>query len=291
MTHPYTVEAVAPGPSNAIRAHEHPMLESGNLSFPKGRYRLDCVPGEDRSSYVITHSVEGAALITRLLKAQQARYACVVSSPRSGYRQTHVSETAEQEVRWNTEELGEAPLFTPAIVCWTPQQIKLSANRDGVHRIWDKQVVALQKGSRLALGSVIQLQSSILQLLSIKLDEGLQEGQFWVEIESEPFRFRANVSTSLYKCLRYQEGEIRHSIMTHIVTACLARLRHDFSEDDGELGWQSHRNLEALADLLADNGQSHWTDDKFRPEKVATALYPLLLPPRAPAEDDESESA
>ena len=288
MTQGYTVEAVAPGPSNAIRAHEHPMLESGNLSFPKGRYCLDFVPGEDRSSYLITHRIEGAALISRLLESGQARFVCIVSSPTSGYRQSHVSESAEHEVRWEVGDLGEPPLFTPAVVCWTPQQLKLSTSRDGVHRIWDKQVIALSKGARLALGSVIQLQSSILHLLSIHHDDRLDYGQFDVEIESEPFRFRANVGATLYQCLRYQGGEMRRSIMTHIVTACLARLQRDYAEDDGESGWQSHRNLKAFADFLAANGHGHWTDDEFRPEKVATAIYPLVPPNGAPLDADES---
>ena len=291
MTHGYTVEAVAPGPSNAIRAHEHPMLESGNLSFPKGRYRLDFVPGEDRSSYLITHRIEGAALISRLLASGQARYVCVVSSPTSGYRQTHVSESAEQEVRWDVGDLGEPPLFTPTIVCWAPHELELSASRDGVHRIWDKQVIALSKGARLALGSVIQLQSSILHLLSIHHDDRLDDGQFDVEIESEPFRFRANVGATLYKCLRHQGGEMRRNIMTHIVTACLARLQRDCAEDDGESGWQSHRNLKTFANFLSANGHGHWTDDEFRPEKVATAIYPLVLPNGTHRDVDESESA
>lgn len=289
MTQRYTVEAVATGPSNAIRAHEHPMLESGNLSFPNGRYWLDFVPGEDCSSYLITHRIEGAALISRMLKSDQARYACVVSSPTSGYRHTHVSDSAEHEVRWNVGDLGEPPLFTPTIVCWTPQELKLSTCRDGVHPIWDQQVIALSKGSRLALGSVIQLQSSILHLLSIHQDDRLGDGQFDVEIESEPFRFRANVGAMLYKCLRYQGGEMRRSIMTHIVTACLARLQRDYADDDGESGWRSHRNLRAFAGFLATSGQGHWTDEEFRPEKVATAIYPLVLPNGMSGGTDESE--
>ena len=65
MSVPYQIEAVAPGTSNAIRSHDHPMLESGNLSFPEGRYLLDLQPGADRSSYQITHRVEGAPLILK----------------------------------------------------------------------------------------------------------------------------------------------------------------------------------------------------------------------------------
>ena len=290
MTQRYTVEAVVTGPSNAISAHEHPMLESGNLSFPEGRYWLDFVPGKDRSSYLITHRIEGAALISRMLESDQARYACIVSSPASGYRHTHVSKSAEHEVRWNVSDLGEPPLITPTIVCWTPQEFKLSTSRDGVHRIWDQQMIVLSKGSRLALGGVIQLQSSILHLLSIHQDDRLGDGQFEVEIESEPFRFRANVGARLYKCLRYQDSEMRRSVMTHIVTACLARLQRDYIEDDGESGWRSHRNLKALADFLATKGLGHWTDDEFRPEKVATAIYPLVPPHGMSRSTDETES-
>ena len=116
MSELYTIEAVAPGPSNAVRSHDHPMLESGNLSFPEGRYLLDFLPGEDRSSYVIEHRIEGAALIERLLGSGQARYACIVSSPISSYRRTHLSSEPRHEVGWNSNDLGESPLFTPMIL-------------------------------------------------------------------------------------------------------------------------------------------------------------------------------
>ena len=278
MSQPYTIEVVAPGPSNAVRAHEHPMLESGNPSFPRGRYRLTLLPGDDRCSFSVAHEVDGAALVTRLIESGDARCACIVSSPKSGYRHLHLAESLEHEVRWDVADLGEAPLFTPAILCVTPSRLKLSSSRDDVHSIWDDQLITLRKGSRLALGNVVQLQSSILHLLSLHQDDRVEDRQFHVEIESEPFRFRANVGTSLYRCLRFSSGVTRHNIMTHIVTACLARLQHDYSDDDDDTGWQSHRNLRALADYLATNGQPHWTDDVFRPEQVATAIYPLALP-------------
>ena len=279
MSQPYTVEVVAPGPSNAVRAHEHPMLESGNPSFPRGRYRLTLLPGDDRCSFSVAHEVDGAALVTRLLESGDARCACIVSSPKSGYRQLHLAESLEHEIRWDVADLGEAPLFTPAILCVTPRRHKLSSSRDDVHSIWDDQLITLRKGSRLALGNVVQLQSSILHLLSLHQDDRVEDRQFHVEIESEPFRFRANVGTSLYRCLRFSSGVTRHNIMTHIVTACLVRLQHDYSDDDDDdTGWQSHRNLRAFADYLAANGQPHWTDDVFRPEQVATAIYPLALP-------------
>ena len=291
MTRLYTVEAVAPGPSNAVGIHEHPILESGNLSFPKGRYLLDFEPQEDRTSYIVTHRIEGASLISRLLDSLQAQYVCIVSSPISSYRCPHVSEEARQEVRWNADELGEPPLFTPMIVCSEPQEITLSASQDGVHDIWDSQPITLHKGSRLALGSVIQLElTSILHLLSLHEDPELDHGRFVVEIEAEPFRFRANVSSDLHRFLRRPaSGENRRNIMTHIVTACLACLQRDYSEDDGEAGWQSHRNLKMFADYLTGKGLDHWSQPEFRPEKVATALFPHVLPSGLATDAEEDE--
>ena len=274
MTELYTIEAVAAGPSNAVRSHVHPMLEAGNLSFPKGRYLLNFHPGEDRFSYVVKHRIEEAPLIARLIKSGHAQYACTVSSPISSYRQTHVSSDARHQVRWNIDELGEPPLFTPMILSVKPRTITLSASRDGVHKIWDKQKIKLQKGSRLALGSVIQFESSVLQLLSLHEDKHLEEGQFVVEVEEEPFRFRIRLSSELHKFLRFPKGAIRRHIMTHVVSACLARLQKDYGSDDGETGWQSFRNLRTLADHLEQKSHEHWSDPEFRPERVATALYP-----------------
>ena len=82
----------------------------------------------------------------------------------------------------------------------------------------------------------------------------MKDGQFEVDIETEPFRFRVNMSSSLHRFLRHREDAHRWNIMTHIVTACLARLQNDHEADDGESGWQSHRNLKAFADYLEVNG-------------------------------------
>lgn len=291
MNAPYQIEAVALGTSNAIRSHDHPILESGNLSFPEGRYLLDIQPGEHRSSWEITHRIEGASLISMLLEEQKAWYSCIVSSPISSYRETHISRNSRHEVRWNADDLGEAPLFTPAILCSEAQVLTLSAGRDGVHPIWDNQEVILQKGSRLALGSVIQIESSILHLLSLHEDTRLGEGQFDVDCETEPFRFRVNLHPGLHRFLRYPGSDLRHNLMTHIVTACLARLQRDYADDDGDSGWRSHRNLIAFSDYLDHKGLDHWGDDSFNPEKVATALYPIRLSENDPTEGDEREGA
>ena len=281
------IVTLARATSNAIRSHSFPVLEAGNISFPDGRYILDFEPGSDRASFVLTHRIEGAPLIARLLDEGKARYACAVSSPISSYRRTHLSRTARQQIQWDQQDLGEPPLFTPMIVSVVPCNLELDDQHDGVHRVWNGRSINLAAGSRLALGHVVQLRSSILQLLSLHASQELEDGEFLVDAETEQgFQFRVKLNPDLHAFLKTADREgVRAHIMTHIVTACLALLQRDFREDsEDEGGWRSHRNLSAFAEFLKGRNLPHWCDDEFRPESVATKLYPHALPERAEEE-------
>lgn len=284
LTGARTVSAIvteASSLSNAIRSHGFPVLEAGNISYPNGRYALDFEPGGDRTSFVLRHWIEGAPLVSRLLREGKARYVCAVSSPVSSYRRTHVSETESQSIRWDENDLGEPPLFTPMIVSISSCNLLLTKERDGVHEIWDQQEVAIEMGSRLALGHVIQLRSSILQLLSLQLEKELGNGEFKVDPLTEGgFQFRVNLSPDLHQFLQApREDGIREHVMTHIVSACLSLLKRDFHEDDeDDGGWKSHRNLRAFAEYLESKGLPHWSDEEFHPEWAATKLHPHMLP-------------
>lgn len=266
-------------PSNAIRSPRFPILESGNVSFPKGKYIIECVPSDDRCSFIITHRIEGAPLISRLLEENKAIYVCAVSSPKSSYRKTYTSETEEHCIPWNSDDLGEPPILTPMIVSTVPDSdLRLNAKRDGVHQIWDNQTITLRKGSRLALGTLIRFgSSSILQLLTLNPDQELGPGEFYVDAQTEEdFRFLVRLNPKLHSFLQ-KKGSVRSHIMTNIVTACFALLqRESISDDDG--GEVSFRNLDILADHLKQKNLSHWSEPDFRPEEVATKLYPHDIP-------------
>ena len=283
------IVSIARSSSNAVRSHGFPVLETGNLSFPDGRYAVGFRPGEDRASFVLEHRIEGAPLISRLLQDKIARYVCAVSSPMSSYRQTHVSSTSPQRVQWDTEDLGEPPLFTPMIVSGASCELRLDRSQDGVHEIWHDKRIVFEKGSRIALGPVVQLRSSILQLLSFHANRELEDGRFVVVAEMEEgFRFRVDLNPRLHAFLKYtSKDSTRDHIMTHIVTACLSFLQRDFvTDDDDDGGWKSYRNLLAFADFLKDRNLPHWTDEEFRPEQVSTALYPHTVP-----QDHDGEEA
>ncbi|MCY4583939.1 MAG: hypothetical protein OXE50_14270, partial [Chloroflexi bacterium] len=212
-----------------------------------------------------------------------ALYVCILSSPVSSHRRTYTSSEAAHRVAWDREDLGEAPLFTPMILCQEPRELKLQSVRDGVHELWNGVTVNLERGARLAIGPVIQLRSSILELLTLVPDNNLHHGCFEVGALTEgAFTFQVRLNPELHRFLQYpgEDQTLRANIMTHVVSACLSLLQRDFSEDDGEEGWRSHRALEALAQHLEQRGIPCWDEEGFHPEQAATMLYPHRIPTR-----------
>lgn len=271
------IEVAYPTATNAIRSHDHPILETGNLSFPKGKYFVEINAKEDNCSYVIHHRIEQAPLIELLIEYGLAEFATVVSSPLSAYRSTHSSRQSPQTVIFNPSDLGEPPYFTPAILCSEANELVLDAKEHGVHQIWDGHKIRFERGSRLALGGVIQLESSMLHLLSLNSDPCLSDGQIRVEVKSEPFHFYVKLGGQLLSRLRYSNNRARPHIMTHIVSACLSTLQNGYRDDDGEEGWKSIGALRSLAEHLEAKNLLHWSSEDFHPEEVATALYPHIL--------------
>lgn len=282
MPDPTHIEVVLAGASNSIGSHTHPMLESGSLSFPQGRYGIDFEQDSNGLDFHLTHRLQGAPLVERLIEEKTAQYACIVSSPRSAYRKVHLCGEPRQTVRCDSTDLGEPPLFTPLVLCVRYDEVVLDSARDGVHEIWNGQRVEFNEGSRIALGNVIQLQASISHLLSLHADESIRKGGFKIQIESEPFGFRAYLHPDLHQFVQYGKGPVFKQLMTHIVTACLAALQRERSDDNGEEeddedygGGETNRARAAFAEHLMREGLPHWDDDNFFPEEVATALYPL----------------
>ncbi len=281
------LEMRASEPSEGAPAFAWPVLQRGNASFPDGWYRAEIQPGSDRRSFRMAHDIRGAPLIGRLIAEDKARYACTVSSPIASYRTIHSSASPTHRVQWSHDDLGSPPLFIPLVVVTTEVEITLDAAADGVAALWDGVSVRLLKGAKLLIAPPFQLRSSLLQLLSFKLDEHLGDGQFEVRPDTnDGFTFVVALAADLHGFLRHPRA-LRHrrNIMTHIVSAALALLHRDHDRDDGEQGWRTYGNLRALADYLEARDLPVWDDDEFHPERVATALYRHLFP--QPGEEDD----
>ena len=273
-------------PSAAVRSFAWPVLQRGDMSFPEGAYAVEIDSGLDRSSLSLTHRVEGAPLIDRLVSENKAQYVCAVASPNASYRDIHASPEPRHKVRWELDDLGAPPIFIPMVVSTEKYSCTLDARTDGVADLWHGKSIRLEKGSKLVLGPAFQLQASLLQLLIFKLDEQLANGQFEVRPNTgDGFRFDVHLANDLFRFLKYKrELDVRRNIMTHVVGATLALLQRDFAKDDGDEGWKTFGNLKAFADYLRAVSMPVWDDEEFRPERVATTLYPHILPQ---LEDDD----
>ena len=62
--------------------------------------------------------------------------------------------------------------------------------------------------------------------------------------------------------------------MTHVVSAALRVLQCEYGREENEEVENSDRNLQALANTLKDNNCPHWSREDFRPEEVASRMYP-----------------
>ena len=276
-------------PGIAVRAHAFPALESGNTSFPEGRYLVGFEPGVDGSSFTVRHRIKGAKLITDVIAEGLAGFVCTVASPVSSYRVSHLSQSSVQMISWNNSDLGEPPMFTPMAVVTAPFTRTLDRERDGVHDLWHGRTVAFQRGMRLALSDVALMRSSVLNMLIFERDRTLSNGELRVEAEDrEGFRFRAHLAPDLHHFLKYESADSRRGhILTHIVSACFGVLKADYSEDEEEDGgWRSYRGLQAVAEMLEEHGLPHWTDDDFSPDLAATRLYPHRLGESGGDEED-----
>lgn len=267
----------ARSPNSAVRAHAFPALESGNLSFPEGRYVIGFESGADSNSFTVRHRVEGAELISNAIAEGLAQFVCAVASPISSYRVSHMSESSTQVIGWENDDLGEPPLFTPMVVVAVPFTRTLDQARDGVHELWHDRTVSFERGMRLALSDVVIMRSSVLNMLIFERDSTLRAGTFRVEAEErEGFRFRVHLAPDLHRFLKYESEDPRRGpIVTHIVSACFGVLKTNYPDDeDDEGGWRSYRGLQAMAEMLKEHDLPCWDEDEFSPELAATRLYP-----------------
>ena len=143
--------------NSVVRGQGFPALESGNTSFPAGRYRVFFEASADGCSFRVRHRIEGAPLIDSAVAEGLARFVCTVASPVSSYRVSHVATSDEHMVAWEDGDLGEPPMFTPMVVVATPFDRVLDRERDGVHELWHGRHVSFETGVRLALGDVVPM--------------------------------------------------------------------------------------------------------------------------------------
>ena len=270
--------------SVVVRSLPYPVLEAGNLSYPRGEYRVEPSPRPDGLSAELRHTVLNAPLVEALLREGRAVYACLVSVPKTGYRKLERSRGAVQVVKWNLDQVGEPPLLRPVILAADSVTRALGPG-DGVAEGWQGRTLTIPAGARLARTDYLRAVSSRFHLLRFSSDPSMTPGSFRVEeCAEEGYYFRIRAASDLFAFVQQPQGHARHrgSVLTHIVSRCLELLARRREEGDGAGGlrwWDAHRNLEALADELRNRGLALWDEDDFPADEVSSKLYPHEPPP------------
>lgn len=273
--------------TESVKAYLYPIMEEGNLSYPEGSYEHDFAPGKNPCSVVLTHKLLRCPFLEKWLEKGRAEFACAVSIPKAGYRRVHTSSDNVQEIQWSEDDLGEPPYFRPFIVATEPIKGKLT-KEDGVSEEWVSHEVDIKKGAKIGFGPLYRMASSLQHLLSVHLDEELDDGALCIEECTEDgYYFKVFVAADLHRFLRYPGEHPMHrmSIFTHIVSSCF-KLLHDryTSNREGE-DWNNFSNLRALQKMFEQNEVEMWDSDNFSPDEAATKLYPHCPPLKVASEE------
>ena len=284
-----------PTPSSTVRSLPYPSLEDGNFSYPSGSYEVSAKVSERVDTKVtLHHQISDAPFIEGLIDKGEARFACLVAVPKTGYRKLCLSDDREQEVSWDMSVVGEPPILGPVVLYVGESKSHEFSEVDGVASIWQGKTIELPKGARLAKGSYLRPSISIDSLLKVRLKDDLPDGTFTVtDNANKGFYFTMDAAPDLFRFVGNSMGrpELRDSILTHAVSQCFSILKSDysFSEDDEESEdhWKQHKNLAALSDWLNTKDLLHWSDEGFDAVSVATHLYPIRIPKQDSEEEDD----
>ena len=265
-----------------------PALEDGNLSFEKASYKGRVEPSKEGDSLTIKHQLEGAPFLQNLLNDKRAKFGCLVSIPKTGYRQLNLSDAGEVEQTFSIDKAywGELPMVRPVLVA-NEEIAHTFTDKDGVTDLWQGGTAVIPKGGWLARGRYLKPRLGIIDLLKPVKDKSFPPTAIEVkESTEEGFRFIVNLGAKLYDfVVRPGAGNEHsyHNIHVFMVSRCLEILqkkytkRSDESDDDG-LCWDNYPNLKMLAADLEEKGHNHWDHEEFKPDYVATQLFPIKVP-------------
>lgn len=274
-----------PKGSISVKTIPYPTLEDGNFSFPNGNYSPTAKPVKDSENEItVEHKISGAAFIERLIEEESAKFACLVSSPKTAYRKIVVSDSNNciQKISWDLDVVGEPPILGPLILFFNKDIEHTFTEKDGVAETWEQQTITIPKGARLARGGYLHAPDPIQNLLKLRYDDKMEKGSFKVEAGGAKgeFYFYLIAAPDVHMFLNNNKThEVHHSIATHAVSQCFNILQQEYGiGEKEEKKWESYSNLNELSDWLHDKNMPHWTDEEFDPMEVATKLHPAKIP-------------
>ena len=272
-----------------VRSLPYPAIEEGNFSFPEGNYEVtpEKPPENLTTSVILRHELRGARLVEDLIQEGKAKFACLLSVPKTGFRKLYIADSNEQKINWDLGIAGEPPMIRPVVLYVADDKLnyKLTA-KDGVAEVWYNRKIDIPKGARLARGRYLRSSAAIQNLIRVRVNENMKLGSFFVTPNSnEGFYFYLEVASDIFEFIQNPQGEseLRGSILVHAVSQCFNILKtsYDASGEEGSdegREWEQYKNLVALSDWLVAQNMPHWSDENFDAVHIATQLYPIRIP-------------
>ncbi|MCG8620743.1 MAG: hypothetical protein MJE68_01920 [Proteobacteria bacterium] len=280
--------------AETVYAFPFPVLEEGNTSFPNATYDVEWKKTSDESSVMLTHKLEGAPFLQKLLDKGQASYACLVAIPVTGYRRFHTSKNSQQKITWDKGYMADSFMIRPFVIATKNITHTLGKN-DGVADIWHGQEITIPQGARLARYSYLRHAASKVNLLRFKLNDKLDATAMQVEATTDNgLIFNVSMGKDLHRFMQNRDEKnklIHNNICVHAVSRALEIIKSEYTgkESDGNQIWEGYSNLRMLADALQEEDLPMWDEEGFDPVKVATILYPIIVPKDVMINEEDEE--
>ena len=139
--------------SPIVHTLPYPTIEDGSISFPDGKYSINA-ERKAVNKVDLVHEITGAPFLSKLIDNGDAKFGCLVSVPKTGYRKLDTCDSNKQKIEWELGITGEAPKLKPVLIYTNDdKEFKLSKD-DGVADIWQGKKIVIPKGARLARGEL-----------------------------------------------------------------------------------------------------------------------------------------
>ena len=273
-----------------------PVLRADTLDFHESaKFTAEVQRPHGAGNATVRYTLSDNNLISRLIREDYAKFACVVCVPSTMYR---TLEVFNEQLNFQDEEnqielqvthnfdlenslVSSSPFFRPVVIATEDIDGKIE-NSDRLDSIWEE--VFIQRGAIIASAGWIRLGGGVEGMFILRQDEKLKEGMIRVEGNpTQDYRFNLYAEPNLYRKIRNCPRPLvshRNSVLTHALSSAFRYIKSDFEKLDAEDidGQEKYANLRILKNLLKDAGELDWTEEGFNADKAATAISPHFIP-------------
>ena len=284
--------------SQTAQSYPFPVLGPDRMDYaPDAAYTTSEWRVADNRAH-LRHQIIGDNYVSRMVAEGRAQFGVAVVMRATMYRRTFIADSngelsAAQLIPIEKSSRSiELPKLMPMVIYTGDNQSVTADETMGLDKLWLGRQFSLPKGAILARGQDLEFEPSLEQLLRVKKNPHLEEGELRVEIATaDSGYFVVDVHPRLFDSMRSAQaagGGKRHhlnSILTHALHAGFAQLAHRFNEKDEEI--QTLENFQSVKRQLDELGVVAWDDQEdFDPCKAACAYYPHLLEVNLNKDDD-----